>query len=77
MATMSEITETLRQAIRTKKKGRKSRYALWQETGIEQAVLSRFAAGTRGLSIDTIEKLAPALGFEIVLRKKSRKGKKV
>ena len=74
MATMSEITETLRQAVQ---KGKKSRYALWQETGIEQAVLSRFAAGTRGLSIDTIEKLAPALGFEVVLRKKNGKRKKV
>ena len=74
MTTMSKITETLRQAVQ---KSKKSRYALWQETRIEQAVLSRFATGSRGLSIDTIEKLAPALGFEIVLRKKTRKGKKV
>jgi len=71
---MSEITETIRQAIRSTKK---SRYKLWQETGIEQAVLCRFAAGTRGLTIETIEKLAPALDYELVLRKKTKKRKKV
>lgn len=74
MTIMSEITETLRQAVQ---EGKKSRYALWRETGIEQAVLCRFAAGTRGLSIETIEKLAPALGFEIVLQKKNKKRKAV
>ena len=74
MITMSEITETLRLAVQ---KGKKTRYALWQETGIEQAVLCRFAAGTRGLTIDTIEKLAPALGYELILRKKTGKRKKV
>ena len=72
MAIMSKISDRLRQAI---EKGPKSRYRLWQETGIEQAVLSRFMAGTRGLSIETIEKLAPALGFELVLQEKKRRRK--
>ena len=74
MTSMSQITDKLRQAIQ---KGPKSRYVLWQETGIEQAVLCRFAAGTRGLTIETIEKLAPALDYELVLRKKTKKRKKV
>ena len=55
----------------------KSRYALSKKTGIEESALSRFMAGTRGLSIDSIEKLVEALGCEIVLRKRKRKGRKV
>jgi len=74
MSFMSKIFDELRQAIEM---GPKSRYRLSQETGIEQSQLSRFIAGTRGLSVEAIEKLAPALGFELVLKKKSKKRKKV
>ena len=71
---MSKICDKLKQAI---EKGTKSRYRLWQETGIKQSHLSRFMAGTRGLGVDNAEKLAKALGFELVLRKKTKKRKKV
>ncbi len=69
MNNMSQICDQLRQAIL---KGKKSRYKLWQETGIEQAALSRFMSSKTGLNIETLEQLAPALGFELVLRKKKK-----
>jgi len=71
---MSKICDKLKQTI---EKGTKSRYRLWQETGIKQSHLSRFMAGTRGLGVDNAEKLAKALGYELILRKRTKKGKKV
>ena len=74
MNDMSKICDKLRQAI---EKGPKSRYRLWQETGIEQSQLSRFMAGTRILGIESIEKLSKALGFELIMQKRTKKRKKV
>ena len=74
MSSMSQILDELKRKIQA---SGKSRYALSKETGIEESALSRFMAGTRGLSIDSIEKLVEALGCEIVLRKRKRKGRKV
>jgi len=71
---MGKICDKLKQAI---EKGTKSRYRLWQETGIKQSHLSRFMAGTRGLGIDNVEKLAKALDFELIIRKRTKKRKKV
>lgn len=73
MSSMSKILDELKHRIQASKK---SRYALSKETGIEESALSRFMAGTRGLSIDSIETLAKALGFEIVMRKRKAKGRK-
>lgn len=74
MNDMGKICDKLKQAI---EKGTKSRYRLWQETGIKQSHLSRFMAGTRGLGIDNVEKLAKALDFELIIRKRTKKRKKV
>ena len=74
MSCMSEILKELQRRIQA---SGKSRYALSKETGIEESALSRFMARTRGLSIESIEKLVGALGCEIVLRKQKRKGRKV
>lgn len=71
---MSKICDRLKKAI---EKGPKSRYRLSKETGITQSQLSRFMPGTRGLGIDNVEKLAKALGFELVMKKKAKKRKKV
>lgn len=54
----------------------KSRYRLWQETGISQSQLSQFMAGTKGLSIEAMESLARCLGMEIVARPIKRKEKR-
>ena len=64
---MSKIYDELRKAIRA---SNKTRYRLWQETGIDQALLVRFMARKSGLSIESIEKLIEALGLEIVIKPK-------
>lgn len=53
-----------------------SRYQLSQKSGVAEAVLSYFMAGNRGMTTDTLDKLAPALGLKISSHLKSpRKGK--
>lgn len=68
MGCMSQIFDQLRQAIRT---GDKSRYRLWQETGIDQGQLARFMAGDSGLSVENTEKIIDALGLEVVIQPKA------
>lgn len=69
---MSAIHDAIREAIAESKK---SRYRLWQETGISQAQLCEFVHGRRGMSMENLESLADALGLEIVVRlAKRRKG---
>lgn len=68
MGCMSEIFDQLRQAIRTSEK---TRYKLWQETGIDQGQLARFMAGESGLSVESTEELIEALGLEVIIRPKA------
>jgi transcriptional regulator with XRE-family HTH domain len=68
----TKVTDQLRRAIET---ADKSRYALFQETGIDQATLSRFMHGKGSLSAEGIDLLAEALGLELVKRQsRSKKG---
>lgn len=46
----------------------RSRYSLSKETGIDQAVLSKFMAGKSGLSVASIDALAHALGLNLTDR---------
>jgi len=71
---MSKIYNKLRYVIR---KSQKSRYRLSKETGIEQSQLSRFMSSTSRLGVESIEKLAKALGYELIMRKKKAKRRKV
>ena len=43
-----------------------TRYQLSQQTGVAQAVLSRFAAGKRDLTLSTASRLVPALGLDLM-----------
>jgi len=61
----AKLSDQLRQAINT---SGKTRYRLWQETGIAQAVLSKFMHGKGGLSTDGWDKLAKALRLKLVAR---------
>jgi transcriptional regulator with XRE-family HTH domain len=71
---MSKILDEIRRAIEA---GDKTRYRLSQETSIPQSQLSRFMTGEKGLSFDAMERLAEALGLEVVIRPKaSRKRSK-
>ena len=69
-----EILEAIRDAIET---SGKSRYQLARESGVAESVLSRLVSGERGLSVGTVQRLADALGLEIVIRpqRRRRKGK--
>ena len=68
----TKLSDQLRRAIET---ADKSRYALWQETGIAQATLCRFMQGKGGLSIEGLDLLAEALGLELVQRKQRQKAR--
>jgi len=53
-----------------------SRYELSKVSGVSQAVLSRFMASNRGMTTDTLDKLAPVLGLKITAQpKRSAKSK--
>jgi hypothetical protein len=68
---MSEkFSDQLRRAVR---ESETTRYAIAKTTGISQAVLCRFVAGTAGMSLESIDELMDALGLEI--RPRKRKGK--
>ena len=56
------LSDELRQAIAD---SGVSRYGIWQQTGIDQGSLSKFMDGERGLSMESIDKLAELLGLHI------------
>ncbi len=70
LVVMAELLDRLRQAIR---ECGKTRYRLAQETRIAESALSRLMSGERGLSIDAAERLAEALGLQIIVRPAKRK----
>lgn len=70
---MSDLTHAIREAIEA---SGQSRYRIAQETGIAQSQLSRLVNGERGMTVETIERLARHLELEIVVRPKGKgKGK--
>ncbi len=70
---MGKVLDEIRNAIES---SGTSRYAISKATGIPQAQLSRLMAGTSGLSIDSLERLADFLGLEIIIRRKRSKRSK-
>jgi len=66
----TKLSDQLRQAIET---ADKSRYVLAQETGIDQATLSRFMHGKGGLSTEGMDLLGESLGLELKLKRATRK----
>jgi len=65
-----KLTEQVRQAVRD---CGLSRYAIWQLTGVDQATLSRFVNGERGLSMEALDALGDALGIQITAKGESMK----
>lgn len=63
----------MRQAINT---CGKSRYAISQETGIDEATLSRFVNGKGGLSMNGLDLIADCLELNITMGSKPRKPKR-
>ena len=60
---MESITKALRDAI---KKSGKTRYQIWQATGVGQDILSKFMRGG-GIKLETADRLAAY--FKLVLKK--------
>lgn len=69
---MAKLLEQVRRGILAAEKAGTSRYQLCKQAKVSQAVVSRFMGGTRGLGIEVVERLAEALGMEVVLRAKTK-----
>ena len=71
----TRLTDQLRQLIEA---AEISRYELWQKTGIDQAVLSKFVNDKCGLSMESLDKIGDVLDLQITKRSnataKRRKG---
>lgn len=67
------IAEILKKKINT---CGKTRYQINQETGIDQAVLSRFINGKKLISLDTADTLLKYFDLEIRDKKPKKKGGK-
>lgn len=65
-----KLSDQIRQAVET---CGETRYAIFKATGIDQATLSRFLSGERGLPMTTLDTLADYLDLNIQASK--RKGK--
>ena len=49
-----------------------TRYRIAQETNIDEATLSRFMSGERGLSMKALDRIGKYLDLEVVQRKRGR-----
>ncbi len=72
IAMMAPILDDIRKAIEA---SGKSRYRISKDTGISEGQLCELMAGTKGLSIEALERLADYLGLEVVARPKRKKGR--
>jgi len=75
---MSDLVETLKFSIAN---SGKSRYELARESGVSQAVLSRFVNGERGITLETANKISAVLKLKLVApmamgRRKSKRARK-
>ena len=57
--------DQIRRAIR---RSGASQYSLSREAQVPEGSLSRFVRGKRGLSCESLERVAEALGLEVVIR---------
>lgn len=69
----TRVSEVARQLKKAVENSGESRYAISQGSGVGQSQLSRLMRGERMLSFDSAERLAAYLGYEIVLRAKTRR----
>ena len=65
-----KLSDQIRQAIADSEH---TRYRIAQETGINEGALGAFFHGQRGMSLESLDKLAEFLGLEVVTKR--RKGR--
>ena len=67
------MTDQVRQAIDS---SGLTRYRIGKDAGLDESTLGKFYHGTRGLSLDNLDRLCEYLGLRIVMdRKPKPKGK--
>jgi DNA transposition AAA+ family ATPase len=59
-----KVSDQIRRAI---KDCGLTRYRIYKETGIDQASLSKFLSGERGLSLEALDKLGELLNLKVVM----------
>jgi ribosome-binding protein aMBF1 (putative translation factor) len=67
-----KLSDQLRRAIES---SGMSRYAIAKAIGLDQSVLSRFMAGTSGLSVQNLDRLGMLLKLKIVAEDETEKTK--
>jgi len=61
------VTDEIRTAIQ---KSHLSRYEIAKRSGVTEGSLSRFMNRKTSLSLESIEKLAPVLGLQVLVKRK-------
>ncbi|MCY2926828.1 MAG: helix-turn-helix transcriptional regulator [Planctomycetota bacterium] len=72
ITTMAKTIEAIRKAINASPM---SRYRLAKESGVTEAAISRLMSGERAVNVDSLEKLADALGLAITIGPKKKEGR--
>ena len=68
-----KLSDSVRQAIN---ESGESRYAIAKATGIDESALAKFYNGQRGITTDTLDRLAEYLGLRIVMGRKPKQKRK-
>lgn len=69
---MGQLTESIAAAIRASDQ---TPYAIAKGAGVARSQLSRLLSGERGMSTETIERLADYLDLQIIIERKVKKTK--
>lgn len=69
---MAKLLDAIRKAINT---GEESPASVAKRAGVARSQISRLLSGERGVSVDVAERLAEALGLQITIGRKGRKGR--
>lgn len=69
---MAKLVDAIRRAV---EESGKTRYRIAKESGVSAGQLSRLVNGERGMTVDTIERLADYLGLRISIQPKDKNTK--
>jgi DNA-binding Xre family transcriptional regulator len=64
----------MKNIVKAIEKSGKSRYKIWQDTGISQVILHRIVKGGTA-SVETLDILCKYLGLELVPERQKKKGR--